>query len=252
MRQLELIKGTVKNLNITVGYDNFVFSQNSQKAAGVAATAGVAMGSFFNASVIANAGFNSSESVEFFTCKVDGLPVAGRFKKVSFKEGDELEFVVEYTNRDKQAAIGHAVRDPKQRLLWVVPEQERGTVAQKKDNIWMAKMLSGLSVLLSLILLICLGFSVGFDTSLIWQMIIFIPLFMGGGSFLLGVLSTQFMVKRAEHANKVISALGYQNPEEVDLLQNERDINEKLTNEGRFVDYPFDVIRYGEPPSSAS
>ena len=97
-----------------------------------------------------------------------------------------------------------------------------------------------------------MGFVLGFDTVFIWLLIVFTPLFMGGGAFLVGVLSTQFMVKRAEHANKVIAALGYKNPEEVDLLQNERDINEKLTNEGRFVDYPFDVIRYGEPPSSAS
>ena len=235
MRPLELIRGTVKNLNITDGYDNFVFSQNSQKAAGVATTAGVAMGSIFISSVIANAGFNSSESVEFFTCKVDGLPVAGRFKNVSFKEGDELEFVVEYTNREKQAAIGHAVRDPKQRLLWVVPEQERGTVAQKKDNIWTAKMAAGFFAIISFISGVGMGFVLGFDTVFIWLLIVFTPLFMGGGAFLLGVLSTQFMVKRSEHANKVFTAMGYDNPEEVDLMLNTREINLQRQKEGKTI-----------------
>ena len=235
MRELELIKGTVKNLNITDGYDNFVFSQNSQKAAGAAATAGVAMGSFFNASVIANAGFNSSERVEFFTCKVDGLPVAGRFKNVSFKEGDELEFVVEYTNRNKQAAIGHAVRDPKQRFLWVVPEQERGTVAQKKDNIWMAKFFAYFVGGISFVAFVISELTLDSPSDGALILVPLVSLMLGGGAFLLGVLSTQFMVKRAEHANKVFAAMGYDNPEEVDLMLNTREINLQRQKEGKSI-----------------
>jgi len=250
LREPHLIKGKVENLRVTHGYDNFVFSQNSQRAAGAGAAVGVVMGSFFNASAIANAGINSREKVEFFNCTVDGLPLAGRFKKVSFKDGDELDFVIEYTSNEKEAAIAHAVRDTQQRLLWVVPEQERGTIAKKKDNIWMAKMLAGFIAIIAFFASIMAAFAIGFDDPLAWVIIPATTIGMGGGAFIMGVLTTEFMVKRARIANKIIATLGYDNPEEVDLLKNEREINERLTKENRFVDYPLDVIRYGEPPST--
>ncbi len=47
MAQLQLIKGTVSELQIAKGYEDFVFSSEGKTAVGVAAVEAVAMGQLF-------------------------------------------------------------------------------------------------------------------------------------------------------------------------------------------------------------
>ncbi len=107
--------------------------------AGVAAIGAAAAGQLFNSAMLANASMGAEIDMEFFTCTVNGLELAGRFHKVEFKEGETVEFVVD---KKSVGAVVHAARSPNQKMLWMLPYQTRGYLAQKRSDIKWSLILS--------------------------------------------------------------------------------------------------------------
>jgi hypothetical protein len=125
--RFEVLRGKVAALVVMSGEEEFVQTATDKAlGGGVAATlalsglAGAAVGA-----MLASSG--SADSVQFFTCTVDGQRVAGRFSKVWFENGDVLE-VVGAPQRDGSFAA-YAVRRAGDRTLWMLPHCSRGNRA---------------------------------------------------------------------------------------------------------------------------
>ncbi|AMC34361.1 hypothetical protein [Janthinobacterium sp. B9-8] len=70
--------------------------------------------------------------MQFFTCKLDEKRGAGRFYNVGFKNGEEIEFVVEQEG-DVYAVL--VARSASQRLIWMLPQHLCGEEAHLRSDI---------------------------------------------------------------------------------------------------------------------
>lgn len=139
-----LLSGTVKELNITKGFDDLSFPSQGKKFAGLASIAAAATGNITSSTILANSSNGADVSMEFFTCRVDKLILSGRFYKVDFKDGDNIEFVV--VKKDEVNEV-YCARNPTQRLVWCIPYRMRGHIAQKKHDIFSSLTISAFSSL---------------------------------------------------------------------------------------------------------
>jgi hypothetical protein len=225
MTRLEIITGVVQNLKIAKGYEDLVFTQTDKSLAGAAAIGAAAIGQFFNSANLSSVSTGSEIDMEFFICVVNSTPLAGRFHKVEFKEGETVEFVVEHK---AGGGIVHAARSPSQRMLWMLPYQTRGHIAQKISDIkW--------TLIISITAVICIIFSEFYFFSVRAHrrddggMVFFLLMF-------LGFVFVNFVVRRRFHgfslqATEVLKALGYQNPAKVDLHSQHKQAQKKLHQE---------------------
>ncbi len=211
MEKLSLVKGVVQNLQISRSYEDFVFTQVDKNLAGVASIGAVSVGQLFNSTSLATASGGAEISVDCFTCTVNNLLLGGRFHEVQFKDGDEVEFVIEQT---PHGAVVYAARSPSKFLLWMLPHQMRGVAAQKRSDIkW--------TLIFSLVVPSLFTFFAWLKlptngTEPLWLFpLMFFLIF-------LGIFAVSFWVffrlsRHSKQATEVIRALGYKNPENVDL-----------------------------------
>lgn len=210
MNELNIVRGTVADLQITKAYEDFAFSEGSKSAIGAGAVTAAAMGDVFNSAVLA-VGLGGAEiDVEYFTCVVEGNRLAGRFHRVGFKDGDDVEFVCDRMG-DVQAVL--AARDPNKRLLWTLPYHARGDAAQNKMAIkWIigfSLVASSATMLISLPSESSRQFSEG--------LMEFVPMFLI--CLAVGFFVRSFFVRHGKAATSIFAALGYKNPSQVDMKQ---------------------------------
>ena len=137
--RFQKISGVVANLIITQDEQNFVQTRADQAASGTAAV-GLAVGGLAGAATGALlSSSDAADTVDFFTCTVDGQPVWGRFGIVSFKEGECVEVVGENTRQGFEA---YAITRPSDRTIWMYPHCSRGTKAHVRFSIASILLLS--------------------------------------------------------------------------------------------------------------
>jgi hypothetical protein len=193
MNRLETISGTVKDLKVVNKF--------------------------------ADASSEPETDMEFFTCKVDDTVLFGRFHKVQFANGETVDFVVE---KISEGASVHAARGTTMRILWMLPYQTRGHIAQRRSDIqW--------SVILSLSAVVAVAVSEYFfartnpNEPAIYALLFYLAVFAL-------VLIVNLMIRRrfasfARHATDVFQQLGYANPAEVDLHVIHKHAQRKLHTE---------------------
>ena len=215
---LTLISGVVSGLALHEGEEEFVRSAG-QQAAGIGAAAGLAAAGVAGSAVGASlAAMSAGDAVQFFSCKVSDVPMQGRFSKATFKNGDEIEAVVETASGGRNAAL--AVRRPKDQVLWMVPHCSRGGLAHRE-----------FATRLFLVLLI--GLPIFFVAAYVGlgKLGNYDPLelkglkFMGILDLVLGFVAASYFSIRfyfqwrpiAQQAEGIFATLGYHDPSRVDL-----------------------------------
>ena len=211
MSQLEKISGVVENLRIEKGYQDLVFNKTESQVAGVAAIGAAAMGQAASATVLSNASAGAEVGMEFFACTVNGMSLRGAFHKVEFTNGDQIEFVIE---PEADFFTVHAARSPAARMLWMSQHQIRGINAQKACDLRWCIMYP----LLSIPFWIVAQFFLAGDSGMLP---LSVQLASCAGIFLMTFVITVWIRIRfrgfAYQATEVLRALGYENPEDVDL-----------------------------------
>jgi hypothetical protein len=211
MSQLEKISGVVENLRIEKGYQDLIFTKTDSQVAGVAAIGAAVVGQAASATVLSTASAGAEVSMDFFACTVNGISLRGAFHKVEFVNGDEIEFVIE---PESDFFTVHAARSPAARLIWMSQHQIRGINAQKACDIrW-----SIIFPLLSVLLMIAMQF---FMTDQLGERPLWAELQLYAMVFLTTFVITVWIRSRfrgfAYQATDVLRALGYDDPEDVDL-----------------------------------
>ncbi|MDW5416319.1 putative type VI secretion system effector [Iodobacter sp. CM08] len=212
MKKYQLIKGIVSDLQISHGYEDLVFTDSIKNTAGSAASAAALMGQVFNAGTLATASGGAEISMQFFTCKLDEKRVAGRFYKIGFKDGEEIEFVVEKEG-DIYAVL--AARSANQRLIWMLPQHLRGEKAHFKNDIKWTVICSIFGPIVFSILLYILA-PESIPEVHLWRH----PIPLGVAfvlSFLGSVISRYYFSRFGKATTPIFAALGYEHPESVDL-----------------------------------
>jgi hypothetical protein len=211
MTQLQRISGVVKNLKVSKNYEDFVFTTVDKNIAGTAAIGAAAVDLLFNSTALASISGGAEISIDCFACTVQNELLVGRFHQVQFKNEDEIEFVIERTSSGN---VVHAARSPSKRLLWMMPYQLRGYVSQRKSN-WKWSLIFSASAALVGASFFHWGLPRGQGDSIADFFIFFGVVF--GMIFTVIFWAFSRLYGHSEQATKVISALGYNNPKNVDL-----------------------------------
>ena len=219
------ISGVIANLHVIQDEENFVQTRADQ-AAGGAAAVGLAVGGLAGAATGALlSSSDAADTVDFFTCTVDGQPVWGRFGMVSFKDGESIEVVGENT---RQGFEVYAATRPLDRTIWMYPHCSRGTKAHIRFSVIGVTLLSILGSL-CMQLVFWLASDKSAEGGGIFQIVMFITNMIG---FVLvaSFVATRFM-KFAHLSNDIFAALGLEKPAEVDLPKRLRVARKSFSHE---------------------
>ena len=182
-------------------------------------------------------------SVQYFTCKIGNLEVRGIFCRAFFRNGDQVEVVVEPCEED--GYLAYALRRPIDHRLWLYPWAMKGSKANSKYALKSVGLFTLLVYLCDLVLLIIVSndlsdFAFGFSvTTPVFILFFLISYFcykklLGGGS---------------KEADKIFSTLGYPAPETVDMEKEflEVFINKSESDPDFYVDTTTEEYRQEVP-----
>jgi hypothetical protein len=213
---LKLIRGRVQELAVSAGEEQFIGSQ-AHRTAGAGAALGLAAAGMAGAAVGASMAATGRDSVEFFDCMVDGQRVSGRFSKVTFKDGDEVEVVIEPQWDGTQSAL--AVRRLSDRILWMFPHCSRGMLAHRAFSRRLFGWLVLGFMLFSGLFIVIMEWSSAESTNV--RFLEFVGTLYAGLSLVAALYgSIRFFAQwkpMALQAEAIFAALGYREPSRVDL-----------------------------------
>jgi hypothetical protein len=220
-QQFRVLTGVVSELKVHVGEEQFLAGPERTAVAGTAA--GLAAVGFGGAAVgTSSAASASADSVEFFSCKVDGRPVIGRFSKASFKNGDQLEVVL---SNERDPALAIAARRDADRTLWVAPHCSRGTKAHRRASLRLSLWLLLLGPAFVFSGYLILGVWLGSNRAEVSAMLFPVVVSVGLGWIAAAYMPTRFYFRWlaiARQAEAIFSAFGYANPSQVDLQRDHK------------------------------
>lgn len=209
---LTTIKGTVSDLKVACGHENPLLSEQEGSATGAFAYGAAALVAGLSPAATISSISNAEIPMEYYTCVVSGSRITGKFSKVVFQNGDEVEFVCSEMN-EAYAAV--AARAEAQRLIWMQPYQVKGQLLYKKDS-WKWCWLGTLAATATTSILLSL-FS--------WSVRDKDPtgLVVSGSLAMFMVMMTISLSERnsfepfSRDATRALSALGFSSPEWIDL-----------------------------------
>ena len=187
---------------------------------------------------------NYLNSAQYFRCKLGNLTVQGIFCRAFFRNGDQVEVVVEPLEDGSYYA--YALRRPIDHRLWLYPWAMKGTKANDKDAFKEAGPITLGIFIVSLILIVITAdelwiLAIFLTTSIIFYGLFFLIYFwvyknmLGGGS---------------KVADKIFATLGYPKPKAVNMEAEymEMFFNNKSMNEPDFyIDVTTDEFKRNDP-----
>lgn len=207
----KLIAGEVTGLIISRGYEDLLHGLRVRAAVEATAAIAAAANVAFTATATAVSGTTTDSEVamDFFRCTVNGVPLAGRFYLVGFREGDIIEFVV--TMSDGKGEV-YAARSKQSRLIWTLPYHTRGHRAQLRHDIKSSVIISAVGTLLTGVLLHYDRFSADRLGFVINQSLIAFSVLL-----LINFLSRWPFYKSSRAATEIFRTFGFADPGNLNL-----------------------------------
>jgi hypothetical protein len=160
--------------------------------------------------------------MQFFTCLISTQALAGKFYNVSFRDGEEMEFVVR--NVDDIYEV-HGACNVSKKIIYTLPYQTRGHEAQKRSD-----LISNINcaVAFAVFFSIIWNYKATFISMFRWEVWEFLLSFMM--AFILGVVVRRKFYDLSYEATKIFEVFGFDSPENVDLPKTSRKIRRQLAN----------------------
>jgi hypothetical protein len=223
---LTTIKGIVSDLKVACGHENPLLSEHESGVTGAVAYGASASAAGLSPAATISLISNAEIPMEYYTCVVSGDRITGKFSKVGFQNGDEVEFVCSEVN-GVYAAV--AARAEAQRLIWMQPYQVKGQLLYKKDS-WKWCWLGSLAATAATSILISLfSWSVGDKDP--------IGFFVLGSLVMFGMtMAISLSVRNSFEAfssdtTRALSSLGFSSPEWIDLSEMSRLAEQRILDE---------------------
>ena len=187
---------------------------------------------------------NYLNSAQYFRCKLGNLTVQGIFCRAFFRNGDQVEVVVEPLEDGSYYA--YALRRPIDHRLWLYPWSMKGTKANNKESLKYTGTFTLIIFIIGIILVTIISDDLTFfflmiSISLVTNISFFLFFFLiyknmlGGGS---------------KEADKIFATLGYPKPKAVNMEAEymEMFFNNKSMNEPDFyIDVTTDEFNRNDP-----
>lgn len=242
IEKLELMTGRLSDLYIEDKDENFLSSGCAELAAGGAALglaaaglAGAATNALFNAS-------GGTDRVQNFTGLLDGKRISGRFSKIWFQNGDELECAGDF-QLDGSAAV-YAVRRPSDQTLWMFPHCSRGRKKHWNYARRMCVVLPMITVESTLLFLVPkFGFALWSKPETAFGANIFSLMGINLGLYF-ALNTARRWVPFTAVAESIFAAFGYPDPAQVDLPQENKIYWKKHASAGELRQFSPWVYRY--------
>lgn len=213
-----LISGIVQNLQISKGRADLMMNKPDYLDVVSALNTAFAENSPDSA--------DSTEiEMEFFTCEVQNIRLEGRFYRVEFTEGDNIDFII--ILKDGLGEV-QCFRDRGQRLLWTLPYHTRGHIAQKLSDITHGIVISFLGSLLGTAIVFHNDY-LPLDQKIIEMAWVAIPSF--GMCIFVNYMVRKPFCKFSYNATEIFRTLNFSNPELMDLPQNNRKAQKEYASE---------------------
>ena len=183
-------------------------------------------------------------SVQYFRCKIGHLTVQGIFCRAFFRNGDQVEVVVEPLEDGSYYA--YALRRPIDHRLWLYPWAMKGTKANNKVAFKEAGIFSLSVFILSLIIILFIT-----DEFLIIAFFTSVSILFYGLFFLMFFWIHKNMLSGgSKEADKIFATLGYPKPKTVNMEKEymEMFFNNKSMDEPDFyIDVTTDEFNRKDP-----
>ena len=200
-----------------------------------AGLAGAATNALFTAS-------GGTDRVQYFTGLLDGKRIFGRFSKIGFQNGDQLECAVDLQG-DGSAAV-YAVRRPSDQTLWMFPHCSRGRKKHWKYTRRMCVVLPVLTAGSMLLFLVPMfGFALWSKPDAAFGANIFSVMGITIGLYF-ALNTARRWVPFAVVAESIFAAFGYPDPAQVDLPQENKIYWKKHAAAGELRQFSPWVYRY--------
>ena len=187
---------------------------------------------------------NYLNSVQYFRCKLGNLTVQGIFCRAFFRNGDQVEVVVEPLEDGSYYA--YALRRPIDHRLWLYPWAMKGTKANNKEASKYTGTLTLCIFITSLILSVIAAdelwiLAIFITTSIFFYGLFYLFLFwcyrnmLGGGS---------------KEADKIFATLGYPKPETVNMEAEYMEMffnNKSMKDPDFYIDVTTDEFTRNDP-----
>jgi hypothetical protein len=170
------ISGQISNYKSTREHANFFFTQNDNKAMGLAAIASAAIGSSGLAMGAAISASDMEEEADYVEFEMDGKAMKGWVWRSPFANNDIVDVVGEW--RDDYFELV-AIARPADRTIALYPHCSRGKVAHIKNAIkWWFLGVTGMFCWISAAGALLLAFGESFIGMLVFLLCFFVPPFM--------------------------------------------------------------------------
>lgn len=235
---LQKLTGTIENLQSKRLQANFVFVESTKSVMGVTALAAGLAGLSGQAIALAQNAESLEEEADYLEFTLNGQPVKGWVWRNPFKNGNTVEVAVEWINDHFEA---YAIARPTDRIIALYPHCSRGRVTHVKNAVkwWL------IAVSECLLLGMAMMFIVGLlqDDMTVQDVLHFIFIQVGwfvaaGISLTFGlfaiVQATKWM-KFVKIAERSFTALGLENPKEIDLVKRTKESFKTSPNRDRYL-----------------
>ena len=187
---------------------------------------------------------NYLNSAQYFRCKLGNLTVQGIFCRAFFRNGDQVEVVVEPLEDGSYYA--YALRRPIDHRLWLYPWAMKGTKANNKAAMKYTGTLMGAIFIFSMIMVAIISkelwfIAIAFVVYAMLFGLVFLFLFwsyknmLGGGS---------------KEADKIFATLGYPKPETVNMEAEYMEMffnNKSMKDPDFYIDVTTDEFTRNDP-----
>lgn len=211
-----LVKGIVASLEVSKTQIDMSFSPKVRDGIALAGIVETIMEVSSSSTLLASSRQSTEIEMEYFRCFVDGKQLAGNFYEIGFVEGDEMEFVVEDVG--EYYSVRAACSESK-RLIWTLPNQTRGSLAQKRADILGSFLCSAIAAFIFLVIAYFISHETYAQKWVDMQRFFFMGFIL---VFLVNAITRFTLYGFSKEATKIFKVLGFFDPEEVDLLKNHK------------------------------
>ncbi len=237
---LEVLRGRISHYQAERHFADFVFTDQDRKGMGVLAVAAGLAGLSGQAVGMASAAGSTKEEADYLQFEIDGKPVKGWVWRSPFQEGDRVEVAAEWQADHYEL---YAITRPADNTIALYPHCSRGSKSHWRNAWWWWLRGTTIFVALGLLLLELLvptnGSTILFDPE---AASIVVPIYMLCYPFF--ALMTWSLGRKwmpfVRLSERVFTALGWDNPAEVDLVKRSK----AQRRGGESFDYGVFYFRY--------
>ena len=217
---LEVLRGRISHYQAERHFADFVFTDQDRKGMGVLAVAAGLAGLSGQAVGMASAAGSTKEEADYLQFEIDGKPVKGWVWRSPFQEGDRVEVVAEWQTDHYEL---YAITRPADNTIALYPHCSRGSKSHWRNAWWWwlkgGAMVIAFGIAFMEIVMRISGSTILFIPGAATALLLSLPAILYPFFALMTWSLGRKWMPFVRLSERVFTALGWDNPAEVDLVK---------------------------------